>query len=305
MPTVYLTPDGAPWDTADQANVDENNRALHIHNNTLFVFVPLPPFNPNTFFQAKVDPASPAGNSPGVASALCAWYHGKTASSAPFSLADAVHAITAPVESAADPLLARDNLWALLAACLAGWPTNRILPLVRLLNAIHHLAEPAPRSAAQATTGPFWHALPDFASVWAKTHRAPPAWRAALAADPRQRSVQRHAHIHHVLVEARLAASGAAGELPLQWGLEYLTQALESGGVVADFEIAGAANWVVVAGRKLCGEVTEERWEEWKGTLEVWGESEETGAEEVVKAAVRVMEAVEGERGGEDVEMEG
>ena len=82
-------------------------------------------------------------------------------------------------------------------------------------------------------------------------------WRKSLAErDPATRAKRREAHVHLASVEVScaMAAPGPSakdGILPLSWGYECISEALECQDAVWDFEVPAAAVWIKIAGERL------------------------------------------------------
>lgn len=221
---------------------------------------------------APIDGEEETGCHPDEAEALKAYLNSKTTS------AEAAKAITARISSSEKPADHVYRIWALLCDALFELCAHTEA-LVNLLVAISALPEPSLMTKA-SEAGELWSGLPRFGHMWADEHKQG-HWRSALASsDPTLRSAMAAAHIHKVSVEAQCAVKGV---MPLSWGYEAVSDALESGGAVWDFEVPAAAVWVVVAGEKLrkgpeggkcwaleregrfwTGEMTESRWVWWK-----------------------------------------
>lgn len=142
----------------------------------------------------------------------------------------------------------RLRVFSLLQSALFELPRRYTPSLITLLSEIHNLSDPT------------WTFLPNFATAWSDLHKQS-HWREALAtADPSTRDKRREAHIHRAFVEASCAVAISSststtpeeeGLMPLSWGYECLSSALETQHAVWDFEIPAAAVWVKVAGTRF------------------------------------------------------
>lgn len=138
----------------------------------------------------------------------------------------------------------RTRTFSLLQSALFELPRRYTPSLASLLSEIHK------------SENPTWNNLPGFGDSWSDLWKQP-HWRSALATrDPATRSKRREAHIHRAFVEATcaMAAQGPTAEdglLPLSWGYECISDALECQHAVWDFEVPAAAIWLKVAGERL------------------------------------------------------
>lgn len=253
------------------------------------------------------------GCHPAEAQALKAYYHNLTTAPA------AAKAITRPI--AHDSLdLGADlsRLWSLLIDALLELPSSEIPKLIELLSEIEKLQEPDLKDrwgANMPSEGRLWKGLPGFGHMWADELKQDD-WRDGLAnPETAERDSLREKHIRKAQVEARLAVNGIGG-IPLDWGYECITDALERKNAILDIEIAAAAEWIRYAGGKLYAGVVDgveswalervrdfgmenkrmriERWAFWKQRLEAVGTlAEDERVREAVMVAVREMEVVE------------
>ncbi|KAJ5494539.1 hypothetical protein N7463_010626 [Penicillium fimorum] len=101
-----------------------------------------------------------------------------------------------------------------------------------------------------------WTGLMSFGHSWSDGWKQC-HWRKALATrDPATRAERCAAHVHQAFGEAScvMAALGPNSEdglLPLSWGYECISEALECQDAVWDFEVPAAAVWIKVAGERL------------------------------------------------------
>lgn len=201
------------------------------------------------WFKSKIAPADAPedGCHPDEAKALQDYYHKK------MSAQEAAQALTRPSEGSENPL---DNLyrpWGLLIDALVELPEGEILNLVRLLDAIQQLPDPIRterKTESAASESSFWRGLPRFGHMWADEHKQD-HWRDTLSiGDLAKRADQRVKHIRKAQVEARLTVANV-GSIPLDWGYDCITDALERRNAVLDFEIPAAAEWIAIAGDRL------------------------------------------------------
>lgn len=222
---------------------------------------------------APIDDEEDTGCHPDEAAALKAYLASKTTS------AQASRLITARISSAEEPIDHVYRLWALLCDALFELPEHTDA-LVELLVSIAAL--PDSKTSSGEEHG-FWRVLPLFGHMWADEHKQG-HWRSALAvSDPRLRSDMALAHVHKATVEAKCALKGV---MPLDWGFEAVSDALEDGNAVWDFEVPAAAMWLRIAGAELrrgpegrsswalekkgrlwTGPMTEDRWTWWGSRL--------------------------------------
>ncbi|TQV95343.1 fungal specific transcription factordomain-containing protein [Cordyceps javanica] len=204
---------------------------------------------------APVDGEAETGALPLQAAALGRYLHGES------NVKDTVAALTAPApdvsESEAD---LRDRVFGIIEDALFELSENYTPALVALLRELD--AVPGVDDAGR----PIWKGLKSFGDSWSDSWKQS-HWRKALATRDRlSRELRRDAHVHRAYVEAACAVAGAGvvnaqqaapgsaedGILPLSWGYECLSDALErQEDVVRDFEIPAAAVWIRVAGKRL------------------------------------------------------
>lgn len=103
---------------------------------------------------------------------------------------------------------------------------------------------------------PIWKGLGDLGHSWSDRWKHS-HWRQELATrDPATRAKRREAYVHLAFVEAScaMAAPGPNAEdgiLPLSWGYECISEALECQHAVWDFEVPAATVWIRIAGERL------------------------------------------------------
>lgn len=192
-----------------------------------------------THHTAPMDNEPETGAHPHQTSALQTYLSGKSNPSTTASIL-----CSSPQDLTEFPADLCSRVLALLSSALFELPRRYTPSLISLLLEIHNSPDPT------------WNALPGFATSWSDTHKQC-HWRAALATrDPSTRSQRRAAHIHRAFVEASCAVafptlSAEEGVMPLSWGYECLSDALECQDAVLDFEVPAAAVWVKVAGARL------------------------------------------------------
>ncbi|KAL8729396.1 MAG: hypothetical protein Q9166_004789, partial [cf. Caloplaca sp. 2 TL-2023] len=203
------------------------------------------------WFQEQIAPdgLEEDGCHPDEAQALKDYYHQRTGAS------EAAYAITRPIENSENPGGYLYRLWNLLIDALMQLPETQVPALIQLLDAIQTLPEPDLTGRITQDTpvgGYLWRGLPGFGHMWADEHKRDD-WRRTLAAEKSaSRADMRAAHVRKAGIEARLAVAGIGG-IPLHWGYDCIADALErrDAGVVMDFEIPAAAEWITVAERQL------------------------------------------------------
>ncbi|KJZ69559.1 hypothetical protein HIM_11052 [Hirsutella minnesotensis 3608] len=190
------------------------------------------------------------------------------------------------------PADARDRVLGIVEDALLQLPQRHTAALVLLLKELDGLP------GEDESGAPLWKGLKSFGNSWSDSWKQS-HWRKALAtSSPDTRVRRRQAHLHRALAEASCAVATAAdppggaesGLLPLSWGYECVSDALECRqGVVWDFEIPAAATWLRVAGARMLegakkgekswaleregslwppGPMSVERWEYWKTRLQ-------------------------------------
>ncbi|KAK2589681.1 hypothetical protein QQS21_012643 [Conoideocrella luteorostrata] len=172
--------------------------------------------------------------------------------------ADALSAITSPAPGSSDTQAElRDRVLGIIEDALFELPKTYAPALIALLKELNTRPEEDEDGA------PLWRGLKSFGDSWSDSWKQP-HWRKALSTrDPGTRDRRREAHLHRAFIEASCAVanigtdagaldSAEEGLLPLSWGYECLSDALESpDGVVWDFEVPAAAVWLRVAGRRM------------------------------------------------------
>jgi hypothetical protein len=143
----------------------------------------------------------------------------------------------------------RDRVLGIIEDALIELPKSHTPALVVLLKELSQLPD-------VEDGDPVWKGLKSFGNSWSDAWKQS-HWRQALAMrDPATRAMRREAHVHLAFVEAScaMAAPGPNAEdglLPLSWGYECISEALECQDAVWDFEVPAAAVWVEVAGERL------------------------------------------------------
>ncbi|KUM58866.1 hypothetical protein ACN42_g8287 [Penicillium freii] len=143
----------------------------------------------------------------------------------------------------------RDRIVGILEDALFELPESHTPALVDLLKELSQLPD-------EEDGEPVWKGLKSFGHSWADGWKQS-HWRKALATrDPATRAKRREAHVHQAFVEAScaMAAPGPNAEdglLPLSWGYECISEALECQDALWDFEVPAAAMWIKVAGERL------------------------------------------------------
>ena len=188
---------------------------------------------------APMDGEEETGAHPDQAAALKAYLKGD---STPFETATAM---VKPHSSEKKTDL-RDRILGIIEDALFGLPQSHTPALVDLLKELGQLPDEENGWNLSKSFGDSW------SDAWKQSH-----WRQALATrDPATRATRREAHVHRAFVEAScaMAAPGPNAEdglLPLSWGYECISEALECQGAVWDFEVPAASVWVQVAGERL------------------------------------------------------
>lgn len=143
----------------------------------------------------------------------------------------------------------RDRVFGIMEDALVELPESHTPALVSLLKEISQLPDEEAGDAVWQGLRGFGHSWSD---TWKQSH-----WREALATrDPATRAKRREAHVHRAFVEAScaMAAPGPNAEdglLPLSWGYECISEALECRDAVWDFEVPAAAVWIKVGEERL------------------------------------------------------
>ncbi|KAL1962095.1 hypothetical protein VTN77DRAFT_562 [Rasamsonia byssochlamydoides] len=208
---------------------------------------------PSALFEEKLAPEGNVedGCHPEEAQALQEYDQGK------ITAEEAAYAITRPIETAEEPGNHLHRLWGLLTDALVEWPSAKTPALIRLLDEIEKLPEPThltadPRANASLPHGPLWKGLPGFGHQWSDEHKWG-EWRNAITRqiDPTERNELRSRIVNIAGIEAQVAIASEGRILPLDWGYECISDALEYSGAVLDFEIPMAAEWFKVAARRI------------------------------------------------------
>ncbi|KAJ5545089.1 hypothetical protein N7535_006524 [Penicillium sp. DV-2018c] len=191
---------------------------------------------------APMDGEEETGVHPHQAAALKAYLNGDSKPS------QTAAALTKPHASEKKTDL-RDRIVGILEDALYELPQSHTPALVDLLKELSQLPD-------EEDGEPVWKDLKSFGHSWADGWKQG-HWRKALTTrDPATRAKRREAHVHLAFVEAScaMAAPGPNAEdglLPLSWGYECISDALECQDAVLDFEVPAAAVWIKVAGERL------------------------------------------------------
>ncbi len=162
---------------------------------------------------------------------------------------EAARAIIVPVENESDPIDNCHRLWSLLMDALNDLPEHRI-KLITLLQAIQKLPPAHPKQGERRSIVN-WHGLPGFGHLWSDCH-INDNWRSSMHEwAPEQCEAVRSDYQKQAEIEAQLVV-GKVGEIPLEWGYECISNALERSDAALDFEIPAAAEWFLNAGRTIC-----------------------------------------------------
>jgi hypothetical protein len=165
----------------------------------------------------------------------------------------AARAITRPIESASNPGEDLHRLYALLIDALIELPSSETPSLIGLIQAIEDLPEPdmsAIKKSKLPAHGVLWRGLPGFGHLYADLHQSS-SWRNVFdTEDPLERDDLRKYHVKKAGIEACLAKAELAG-IPMYWGYECVSDALECSNALLDFEVPAAAEWLFVAGDRL------------------------------------------------------
>ena len=232
------------------------------------------------YHTAPMDGEEETGAHPYQAAALKAYLEGKSNPS------ETAAAMTKPHESEKKTEL-RGRVIGILEDALFELPQKHTPAIVDLLKELSQLPD-------EEDGDPVWKGLRSFGNSWSDGWKQS-HWRKALATrDPATRAKRREAHVHLAFVEAScaMAAPGLDAEdglLPLSWGYECISEALECQDAVWDFEVPAAAVWIKIAGERLregakkgekswaleregrlwtAGPMSLERWEFWMTRLE-------------------------------------
>ncbi|CAG8007333.1 unnamed protein product [Penicillium salamii] len=143
----------------------------------------------------------------------------------------------------------RDRVLGIIEDALFELPESHTPALVELLKELSQLPD-------EEHGEPVWRNLVSFGHSWSDKWKQS-HWREALATrDPATRAKRRKAHVHLAFVEAScaMAAPGPNAEdglLPLSWGYECISEALECQDAMWDFEVPAAVVWIKIAGERL------------------------------------------------------
>jgi hypothetical protein len=143
----------------------------------------------------------------------------------------------------------RSRVLGIIEDALFELPKSHTPALVDLLKELSQLTD-------EEDGVPVWKSLEGFGNSWSDGWKQS-HWREALATrNPVTRAKRREAHVHLAFVEATcaMAAPGPNAEdglLPLSWGYECISEALECQDAVWDFEVPAAEVWIKVAGERL------------------------------------------------------
>ncbi|PLN80207.1 hypothetical protein BDW42DRAFT_171415 [Aspergillus taichungensis] len=186
----------------------------------------------------------------------------------------------------------RGRVLGIIEDALFELPQRHTSALVVLLNELGRLLDEEGGWKFSKSFSDSW------SDAWKQSH-----WREALVTrDPATRAKRREAHVHRAYVEASCAmvAPGPNAEdglLPLSWGYECISEALERRQAVWDFEVPAASVWIQVAGERLregaemgekcwalekegrlwaAGPISMDRWNFWLKRLEELEEGQKT-----------------------------
>ncbi|KAJ5163516.1 uncharacterized protein N7500_005346 [Penicillium coprophilum] len=191
---------------------------------------------------APMDGEEETGAHPYQAAALQAYLNGDLKPS------ETAAAMTKPHDSEKKTDL-RDRVLSMIEDALFEMPKSHTPALVDLLKEFSLLPD-------EEGGDPVWTGLKSFGHSWSDGWKQG-HWREALATrDPATRAERRHAHVHQAFVEASCAMAAPGpnakdGLLPLDWGYECISEALECQDAVWDFEVPAAAVWIKIAGERL------------------------------------------------------
>lgn len=229
---------------------------------------------------APMDGEEETGAHPYQAAALKAYLNGRSSPS------ETAAAMTKPHDSEKTTDL-RDRVLGIIEDALFELPESHTPDLIALLKELNQLPD-------EEEGHPVWKGLTSFGHSWSDAWKQS-HWRKALATrDPATRAKRRDAHVHLAFVEASCAMADVGpdaedGLLPLSWGYECISEALECQDAVWDFEVPAAAVWIKVAGERLkegarkgetswaleregtlwnAGPMSMERWDFWMNRLE-------------------------------------
>ena len=231
---------------------------------------------------------------------------------------EAARAITLPIESETNPIADVPRLWALLIDALTDLPASQ-QETIHLLQAIKDLPPPSQASKSgpsHSQTQALWRELIGFGHLWADLHHTGQWRRLIKTCGPAERDAFRKDIQNNAAIEAQLVVA-QLGAIPLSWGYECICDALEKSDATLDMEVAAAAEWLRVAGKRIYGEIgeretnyalassrdlwkggekmSEERWKFWKERLRSVAKKGELGqgTRDAAKEAIETMEAAE------------
>ena len=289
VPTPVLVPSSKPtFSTMTQTQIDD------------------------AWFDAQIAPDDDPdeGNPRDEVQALKEYYYKKTTAE------QAASAIVQPVLNSSDPDEELYPLWNLLIEALIEWPEAQIPALIQLLSAMEELPEPDVTGWPKKP----WQGRP----VWRKLYQFNYCWYDFLASfrfesdrDPARRAKEQPRYIRAAEIGARLHMADIC-DLPLDWGYQCCSDALESSSAVLGFQIPAAAKWILIAGGLMYKEamagveyiylkhqshdlgwnskvMDRERWMFWEKRMEEMTESPET--RDAAKPAVEHMKALRSRSG--------
>jgi hypothetical protein len=198
-------------------------------------------------FKLAPDGSTEDGCHPEEAEAMKNYLHHRTTAS------EAARAITRPIVAADNPREDLARLWAFLEDCLVELPVEHTEALVELLKAIEDLPEPHFTAVDEEGRRPYeklWKGLCGFGHMWSDSYQAGNWKTAAAAAKGPERDALRDEHIRKAEMEARLVTAGIGG-IPIDWGYETVTDALERRDALLDFEVPAATRWIVICGQRF------------------------------------------------------
>ncbi|KAK8032740.1 hypothetical protein PG990_002474 [Apiospora arundinis] len=170
------------------------------------------------------------------------------------TVAQAAETITKPVAASQDPDDNVHRLYGLLLDALLELPASTTAPLLDLLRAIEDLPAsgpcPGPHERLVTAHGLCWRGLSNFGHFWSDGATVPWYWSESagrsLPASGNQDMLVTQS-VRRTEVEAWMALRGLAG-IPLGWGYECVTDALERSQAALDTEVPMACAWLLVAG---------------------------------------------------------
>ena len=171
------------------------------------------------------------------------------------SASEAARAITLPIEQSEDPDNDLPRLYGFIMDALIELPEENLDSLVELVKSIEQLPEPdfdAVDESKRPTHGRLWRGLPGFGHLYSdcdsyRYGEWPKKYQSAESDEQRDRL--RNEYVRRAAVEARLVM--ASDSLPIDWGYETVTHALERVDCVVELELPAAAQWLITAGRRF------------------------------------------------------